>query len=306
VVANSGGSFGGHNRAMQFVSVAQCLVILGMYVHSRFLFKAKGLLRGEECDKDDILKAGFKDKAEYESERSDLESDLNKFTFWWGLLLLSWVPLYVVFALGEGRGAKVLVVILNLLNTAMLGACFNSLNKPVDEQDREHVPGSFLNIVMLVVLGGMASAVLLRENIASALGLLQKTPDDATLLAGIDGATLLTGIMAGITMALFIGRIQSRFIGPHFLILYLLYSYTAIQPLVLYVQDHPEWGWKILDFALMLKCLLYIYIAWLFQSGLLLFYFASVKRTDDTALRQQRRAFRKLLRKRPLKRDRAN
>ena len=95
-------------------------------------------------------------------------------------------------------------------------------------------------------------------------------------------------------MALFVGRLQSKFLGPRFWILYLLYSYTAIQPLVLYIEKHPGWGVIVLDFALFLKCLLYLYMTWLFQSGLLLFYFARMERTYR-AVRAQRKAFQGLL-----------
>lgn len=260
--------------AMRIASGVQCLVILLMFLHSWFWTEIKRFRPNEECSEADMVKAGFQNKAEFENERAGLENNLRKYALYWRGLLLSWVPLYFVFALGEFGFNKVLLVIFNLGNTLMCAACFNSLNKNVDEQDQEHLAGWVLNAVMLLILAGALFALLLTKD--------------------MDGATLLTGIMAGITMALYIGRLQSRFLGPRFWILYLLYSYTAIQPLVLYIQDHQRWGWIVLNFALLLKCLLYIYMAWLFQSGLLLFYFASVKRTD-TALRKQRKAFRKLL-----------
>jgi hypothetical protein len=42
----------------------------------------------------------------------------------------------------------------------------------------------------------------------------------------------------------------------------------------------PEvWAVILLDVALILKCLLYLYMAWLFQSGRLLFYLVRVRRT---------------------------
>lgn len=281
IVLSIGVAFGGaqpapvaNARAMQVASGAQCLVILLMFLHSLFWSGARGFRPSVECGEADIIKAGFKSRAEFEDEREGLESNLRNHVRYWRGLLLSWVPLYLVYTLGEFPGHEVLLVVLNLVNTVMLGLCFNSLNKNVDEQDQEHMAGGFLNGAMLMLLVG-ALVVLL-------------------WMRDLRGATLLTGITAGITMALYIGRLQSRFIGPRFWILYLLYSYTAIQPLVLYIQDNRGWGVIVLDFALVLKCLLYIYMTWLFQSGLLLFYFAGVRRTDS-ALREQPRAFRKLL-----------
>lgn len=279
-VALDSGQGGDNDLAMQVASRVQCVVLILMLLHSLFWIKAKGLRSKEDCSRAAIAEAGFKDEATYETERISLENNLKKYIFWWRLLLLSWIALYVVFGAGKFSGHKVYLLVFNLVNTFMLGACFNSLNKNVDEKDREHFAGWVFNVVTLVIFMGVLA--------------------DRLVDGDLDGATLLTGIMAGITMALYIGRLQSRFLGPRFWILYFLYSYTAIQPLVLYIDYRPQWGWKILTFALVLKCLLYIYMTWLFQSGLLLFYFASVKRTDN-ALPSQRGAFRELLSKHPLK-----
>lgn len=271
-VAYNGGPYS-NAQAMKIASGAQCLVILLMFLLSLFWIKAEGF-RPTECNEADIVKAGFRNQAEFEKNRGSLEDNLKRYSWWWRGLLLSWVPLYFVFARGEFPGYQIYLVVFNLINTFMLGACFYTLNKNEDDQDPEHMAGGVLNVVVLVILAGVLLTFLLRSN--------------------LDGATLLTGILAGITTALVVGRLQSRFIRPRFWILYLLYSYTAIQPLVLYIEGHPGWGWMILDFALLLKCLLYVYMAWLFQSGLLLFYFASVNRTDNT-LREQRKAFQKLI-----------
>lgn len=264
--------------AKQYASGAQCLVIIGMCLHSKFRMNTKGLPERKYLSEAAIIKAGFENADEYKNERPGLETDLRNYATWWCLLLTSWVPLYCVFALGDFPYHDLLLVLFNVGNTFMQGACFYSLNKYTDEEDREHIAGWVLNILLLLVWGIVLVVLLWKENYV--------------------GALLLTGITAGITMALYIGRLQSRFLGPRFLIIYFLYSYTAIQPLFLYVQDNPWWGLIILNFALFLKCLLYLYMAWLFQSGLLLFYFASVKRT---AMHQQRRAFRELLHNRPSK-----
>lgn len=268
--------WGDSKAAMQAASGAQCLVILIALLHTCRWSEARGFRPNTECSEAAIIRAGFRNREDFQNDKADLENDLKQYTKYWRLLLLSWVPLYIVFALGDlgGPTLKILQVLFNLLNTCMLLGCFNALNKTVDDQAKEHVTGSVLNAVVLIILVGVLISLLITGDFS--------------------GATLLTGITAGVAMALYVGRLQSRFLGPRFWILYLLYSYTAIQPLVLYLDIHPEWGWKILDFALLLKCLLYLYVTWLFQSGLLLFYFARVKRTD-TALLDQRKGFRELL-----------
>ena len=108
------------------------------------------------------------------------------------------------------------------------------------------------------------------------------------------GATLTSGVAGAIAMALLVGRLQSKFLGPRLWLLIALYSYTAIQPLFLYLEKNDIWAVVLIDFALILKCLLYLYTAWLFQSGDLLFYFARVRRIYRT-VPEQRKAFRKLL-----------
>ncbi len=92
-------------------------------------------------------------------------------------------------------------------------------------------------------------------------------------------------------MALYVGRLQSKFLGPSPGIVMALYSYTAIQSLFIFLVGVPE-GKQIFDkqtitliavllinIALLLKCLLYLYMTRLFQSGDLLFYFLKVRQT---------------------------
>lgn len=95
------------------------------------------------------------------------------------------------------------------------------------------------------------------------------------------GVALMTGILAGIIMALFVGRLQSKYLDPPAWAVFFLFSYTAIQPLVLYIQDLRQLTWALLWYALFLKSLLYLYVFWLLRSGDLLFYFAQTKRTYE-------------------------
>ena len=164
-----------------------------------------------------IIAAGFADRYEFRTERLNLEKDQEKYARYWKRLLLSWFALYIVFALGNFNiQPKLQEIIFNVLNTLMLLLCFNALNK--EQAKKGRFSTTVLNVGIAVVLVASIIAVpIITEN--------------------LKGATLLTGIYAGITMALFVGRLQSRFLGPPFWILYLLYSYTAIQPLVLYMDD---------------------------------------------------------------------
>jgi hypothetical protein len=167
------------------------------------------------------------------------------------------------------------------MNTLLLVLCFNVLNKNVQDE-REH------RNVMEAPLTGLVVVVLA----VTLFAFLFVAPIDKRLIA--NGASLVSGIAGGIAMALYVGRLQSKFLGPRPWLLIALYSYTSIQPLFVYLGKETVWTVLLIDLALVLKCLLYLYVAWLLQSGLLLFYFARMKRTYR-AVRTQRRVFRELL-----------
>ena len=95
-------------------------------------------------------------------------------------------------------------------------------------------------------------------------------------------------------MALLVGRLQSKFLGPRLWLLIALCSYTAIQPLFLYLEKNDIWAVVLIDFALILKCLLYLYTRGYFNRGIFCFYFARVRRIYRT-VPEQRKAFRMLL-----------
>jgi len=262
--------------ARKAAASAQCVVILLLLLLSLVWKKARGFDPNRHYTNFEVRKAGYKNVADFESDRDDLKGALRKHTVCWLALLLTWIPLYVLLATAnlDTDWAKKLLIIFNVVNTTALVVGFSVLNKNSDDEDKQHRPGAVLNILVFFILFVL-------------LAFLIKTQK-------YDGAILLTGIASGVFMALYVGRLQSKFIGPHMWVVYLLYSYTAIQPLVLYLKDNPEWAWIILDATLFLKCLLYLYMAWLFESGLLLFYFARIKRTSGP-LRKQREAFQNLL-----------
>jgi len=89
----------------------------------------------------------------------------------------------------------------------------------------------------------------------------------------------ISGIIGGIAMALYVGRLQSKFLGPPPLLVIALYSYTAIQSLFVFLEEGQVAAVILMDLALFLKYVLFLYMTWLFQSGRLLFYLVRVRRT---------------------------
>ena len=83
-------------------------------------------------------------------------------------------------------------------------------------------------------------------------------------------------------MALFVGRFQSKFLKSPTWLVFTLFLYTVIQALFIFYGDNSPEGQRgaaiVMNAALVLKCLLILYMVWLFQSGRLLFYLVRVRR----------------------------
>lgn len=274
-------------RAQTIASAGQCVIIFGLFLHS-LRNRPKGLSLNKSSA--EVTEAGYTGREEYAAEEPILQKRLRLFTKWWSAMLASWVALYVVyawetwsldcFAASTNEVASVLEAVFNIVNTAMVILCYNVLNQEPGRQRRSSsvfTAPAAIGIALLVLIPLLSQSRFLN------------------LQQGLAALTLLTGLYAGVYMALFVARLQSKFLDPAPLLVVLLFSYTAIQPLALYIQNSKEWAWAVLDYALVLKCLLYLYVFWLIESGDLLFYFREVKRNYDDRVDQRRRAHRRLL-----------
>lgn len=272
--------------AQTIASVGQCVIIFGLFVHSlRNMPKGLSLNKSTAA----VTEAGYNSKEEYAAEEPILQKRLRLFAKCWSAMLASWVALYVVyawetwridcFATSSNEVASALEAVFNIVNTAMVILCYNVLNQEPGRQRRSGVitgPAA-IGLALLVLIPLLSQSRPLSPQ------------------QGLAALTLLTGLYAGIYMALFVARLQSKFLDPAPLLVVLLFSYTAIQPLALYIQNSKQWAWAVLSYALILKCLLYLYVFWLLQSGDLLFYFREVKRNYDDRVDQRRRAHRRLI-----------
>lgn len=273
-------------RAQTVASVGQCVIIFLLFLHS---LRNRPHALSLEKSAADAREAGYNGVDEYAAEAPILRRRLRQFTRLWSAMLASWVALYFVYAWetwGVGcsadttnKLASILEAAFNIVNTAVIILCYDLLNK---EPGRQRKNGVFTGPAAI----GIASVAVIPLLSGSKIWNAEQS------LAAL---TLLTGLYAGIYMALFVARLQSKFLDPAPLLVVLLFSYTAIQPLALYIQTSKEWAWAVLDYALVLKCLLYLYVLWLVQSGDLLFYFREVKRNYDDRVDQRRRAHRRLI-----------
>jgi DNA-binding winged helix-turn-helix (wHTH) protein len=186
------------------------------------------------------------------------------------LLLDIYYPknLLAVPAGNEGYYLSLAITLCNNFSSLMIFLCFSVLNNPkvIKKDDSSFGDGAFIAGAAVVVMITVVLAFLL-------------APPGAT-----DNYYLLkwwswtSGIAGGIVMALYVGRLQSKFSGPSPVLLLALYSYTAIQSLFIFLEERQTAAIVLINLALALKCLLFLYMAWLFRSGRLLFYLVRVRR----------------------------
>ena len=146
----------------------------------------------------------------------------------------------------------------------------------------------------------LAYEVLARPTIEADLSRKQVLPTEAWLAfamllpmleAGVLGAGLsweiqqyfgwVSGFAQGTALARMVGRLDSKYLEPPALVISLLYVYAAIQGAWPAFQAHYELMLVLTFFALVLKCLLFLFIAWLFESHVLLFYLERVRQLDQ-------------------------
>ncbi|MDX6710384.1 MAG: hypothetical protein QOH96_1400 [Blastocatellia bacterium] len=154
-------------------------------------------------------------------------------------------------------------------SSLMIFLCFNILNKPTKIKRTGNIKDNALSIGAALV--GIATLI----EILLVVGSSSIEKKYFILQLWSWGS----GIFGGVAMALYIGRLQSKFLGPPDWLIVLLYSYTVIQSLFVFLEERQEAAVVLMDFALMMKCLLFLYMAWLFKSGRLLFYLVRVRRT---------------------------
>ena len=253
------------------VSIAQAVVLIAAYVDSRSNPK------GFNQIKDDSYKI-----AKDASERS---------VKYWRNILFTWVLFYVVLAIqvhpsiepppansGIGNLAWLSLSIasdlINNINTLLVILCYDVLHRPIEiREGKLSVGDSYLGIGLVLII------VFLGLEIISVIG-----SSSDSIKAVLAGWSLGSGIVGGIAVALFVGRLQSMFLGPRRLLIIALYSYIALQPLYVHFGGHQNDAEIrnaviLINAALVLKCLLYFYLAFLFKSGRLLFYLVWVRRT---------------------------
>jgi DNA-binding winged helix-turn-helix (wHTH) protein len=237
-----------------------------------------------------------------EDPRHIAEEALKRYRLYWRLIWVTWCALYLsllAMTPEKKEWEEVITVTINNANTAILFLCYNILNQPVVIKKGKHEIDDASWIGGGIILVGI---YLFAEYVVMTV-----VPDinDQRQVTQY-GLSLISGIAGGVGMALLVGRLQSKFLGPSRSLVIALYSYTAIQSLFIFLVGFPKGkelfdqptelriGVLLITTALMLKCLLYLYMARLFKSGDLLFYFVKVRQTYLN-VDEERDQFRKYL-----------
>ncbi|MCH9651404.1 MAG: hypothetical protein K0U98_24470 [Deltaproteobacteria bacterium] len=215
-------------------------------------------------------------------------TDLRRY---WGAIWMAWLFLY-----------------LGLTAAAFLGV-LPSADLPLSNASRWLVVG--LNLVQnsATVLLFLAYEVVARPTIAADLSRKQVLPLEAwlaiaVLLPLLEAAVLalgigwelqqwfgwLSGFGQGTALALFVGRLDSKYIDPPPWVIASLYLYACIQGAWPVFQSHPQLMLVLTFLALVLKCLLFLFVAWLFESRVLLYFLERLRQLDE-GVRKERSEF---------------
>jgi len=223
----------------------------------------------------------------------------------WRLLLASWCCLYVTLLFSQGLSWSVdsaashwqmlqmITTFLNNSSALMLVLCYLVLNRPtviqVAGREVENIP--LARGLILVGGFGILEVALVMY--------LEKFGHADYVSVVLFGADLLSGIVGGIAMALFISRLDSRLLGASRLlpiIPIVLYFYVVLQPF------YPLLNWTyplgnqvpehfdlwIMQLAFLLKSVMYIYVTELLKTERLLFYMISARRIYENVATEWR------------------
>jgi|GEM_PF-5479054 len=275
----------------------QFVVVLGALFASYSVFdrNVKEFPASGDVDAALMKICGYADPKKWMGAKLGAKSSLKNYSRYWKLLLTAWSCLYFLLILTiYSKGARgkispeaeqnplhpfwtlnIASTVFNNLNSLAITLCFVVLNHPTSPKWED----TGLDRVTKQLKKWGPTAIIVFALVESLLVYLPVSKwfaplSRANVLWTFD---LVSGVGGAVTLAFFVGRIQSKFLGPSTWLPLALYLYVAIQSLYVAALQGSKWGPFVVEAALILKCLLYLYVAWLFKSGRLLFYLVRVK-----------------------------
>ncbi|MFQ5349039.1 MAG: helix-turn-helix domain-containing protein [Thermoanaerobaculia bacterium] len=218
--------------------------------------------------------------------------DLRRY---WGGAWMFWLFLYLVLVVTTsaglmpvpgalpGEGTRWALVVLNLLQngtTVLLLLCYEVVARPTLADDlsrRQLLPTeAWLAFVLLLSLVEGATVAL------------------ALPWAAQQWFGWLSGFGQGTALALLVGRLDSKYIEAPTPVIASLYLYAAIQGAWPVFRWHYELMLILTFAALVLKCLLFLLLAWLFESRIVTYYLARLRQLGAGVDEDRREFMRRL------------
>ena len=211
------------------------------------------------------------------------------FRRYWGLVWMAWLFLYLGLTVGSffgvvpsaegdlGSSTRWLVVVLNLVQngaTVMLFLSYEVVARPTIKADLSRKQ-------VLPIEAWIAFALLFSFFEGGIVGL--DYPWEIQQWFG-----WISGFAQGTALALLVGRLDSKYIDPPAILVALLYFYACIQGAWPALQSHSQLLLVLTVLALTLKCLLFLFIAWLFESRILLYFLERLRKLDEGGDRERR------------------
>ena len=230
-----------------------------------------------------IYSTGYEKVSDWKRARQIAKEALKHYRDAFVWLLFAWLFLYSVALISlveEGFIVASVLTLANNFNTLCIGLCFAILNEPITTEDKTQnkkairveegrkwpaslIPAILVMIFMLILELWLASKLTQADRIHYVF-------------------RVVSGLGGGVAMALFVGRFQSKFLQSPPWLVFILFLYTVIQTLFIFyggkLDGELAGAALVINAALVLKCLLILYMFWLFQSGRLLFYLVRVRR----------------------------
>jgi hypothetical protein len=198
-----------------------------------------------------------------------------QFFAFWSLLWVSILTFYCVWTWSEIYGTRadhathVLLDVLSLLPMAFVFLCYFVLATPTTPPH----PFEFFRVALFILtIGGIL--------ILAEAGL---TSSNSALEGFFDGAQ---GLISGVVMALFVGRLDSKLMDSKRWIIAALYGYAVLQlayPLIEGTEPDPSERLAILFLALIFKLLLFWHVRSLIISGRLTYYMLEYRKITATS-----------------------
>lgn len=249
----------------------------------------KGLAKKSSGLKKDLKKLGLKNSLDLQNQIAYGTHSINTyFIRYWTGIWVSWFVLYSFLLIIETSGLNwhgekfflpLVCDIVNNVGSYFILLCFLTLTYPTDRSNSENFHwqknrwGIFLLIITIIELA-VKLAFYFKAFDKSGYPAVSVYLDSANSMF-----TIFSGVLAGTSMALFIGRIDSKYIHNRIIILVVLYLYAAIQPLYseVWPDKFPAVKLAVLYVALLGKAVLFVFVSSLFRNNRLLFYFIMVR-----------------------------